>query len=569
MIVTVRLAAIAALLAASLSWGTAAAQVELLGAFQKKAPAAEDKAPGDSGRDSAGSPSEQGTEPARAVQRGPCSSPRAAMKTLLDWQQAGQFDPARAATCIDRTGMEEPELEAPQIAVKLKKVLDARGLWVDLDAIPDDPDSRNNEGLNRYTLFPALLEGIALERSDGRWVFPESTVQRIPALYSASFPLDIKAFMDSMPRWMRAPLAGAKVWQLFGVFFLVLLALVLQKLVVALFSVYIRRLLGRLHAQWGANFAHRAGAPVGGMAMALVFWVGFPLLEFTVGINRVVLFATKFLSMASFVWLGYRMADVLSDIMAEKAAKTDTKLDDQLVPLIRKSMKVLMVVIGGLFILQNMQVDIGSLLAGLGLGGLAFALAAKDTVANFFGSVMIFVDRPFQIGDWVKIGDAEGTVEEVGFRSTRIRTFYNSLITYPNARLVDTAVDNLGARKYRRYSTILSLTYNTPAEKMEEFLERLRGLILGMEGMRKDYFLVEFKEYGAHSLDVMLYCFMETPDWATELRVRTNLNLAVLRMAREIGVQFAFPTRTIEVSAWPALPGLLPPDGEAGKESAE
>src|SRR5690606_24921192 len=144
--------------------------------------------------------------------------------------------------------------------------------------------------------------------------------------------------------------------------------------------------------------------------------------------------------------------------MATKAESTDSKLDDQLVPLLRKAMKIFVVLVGALFLLQNLDVNVASLVAGLGIGGVAVALAAKDTIANFFGSLMIFIDRPFQIGDWVKIGETEGIVEVVGFRSTRVRTFYNSLVTVPNAHFTEAAIDNLGMREYRRTSTVLNLT---------------------------------------------------------------------------------------------------------------
>lgn len=503
-----------------------------------------------------------------------CGSPRAAVATLLDALQPDRHQPTAAARCLDASRLGPDTPTAPSLAVKLKQVFDARGLWIDLERIPSDPDFVDGAGQHRFDLFPGILQLVYVERQDDRWVFPADVVERIPAMYRATFPLDVRAMIEVMPSWLRMPVAGARLWQLTGVFLLVLLALVLQKVIVWMTSVHVRRLGRRNNVRWTLAAVARAGAPMGGLAMAAVFWVGFPLLDFTVGINRVVLFATRVLSMGSVVWLGYRMADVLSDFMMERAERTETKLDDQLVPLVRKSLKVLMVVIGGLFILQNLHVDIGSLLAGLGLGGLAFALAAKDTVANLFGSVMIFVDRPFQIGDWIRIGDVEGTVEEVGFRSTRIRTFYNSLITFPNARLMDAAVDNLGARQYRRYSTTLSLTYDTPPERMDAFCEALRQLIRELEGMRKDYFMVEFKEYGAHSLDVMLYCFMIAPDWATEMRIRTNLNLEILRIAKRIGVSFAFPTRTIEfASGLPALPPQAMPrapmvqDGSLREES--
>jgi MscS family membrane protein len=237
-------------------------------------------------------------------------------------------------------------------------------------------------------------------------------------------------------------------------------------------------------------------------------------------------------------------------MLDRRAAKTATKLDDQLVPIVRKSLKLVVSIIGTVFILQNLNVDVGSLLAGLGLGGLAFALAAKDTVANFFGSIMIFIDKPFHVGDWIQIGDdVEGTVEEVGFRTTRVRTFYNSMLTVPNARVTDSCVDNLGARQYRRYKADLSLTYNTPPAKISAFCEGVRQLIESLPGMRKDFYLVEFTEFGDSGLNIMVYSFMHTPDWDTELRVRTNFNLAILQLAEDLGVEFAFPTRTLHVDS--------------------
>lgn len=539
-------------LVASLVAVPAAAQVEaLLTGVPDRKPVAEAR----EGTDGERAPTRRPAHDGRGSSRDPCASPRAAVATLLDWLQEDHHNPIRAAKCMDLSGLGDDVPNAPNLAVKLKRVLDARGLWVDLERIPDDPEHVDAAGEHRFEPFPGVLQPVYLERKGDRWVFPSDVLGRIPAMYRATFPLDVRAMIENLPPWTRAPVAGARVWQLAGVFLLILLALVLQKLVAWLSTVQIRRLSGgRQDVRWTMEAVSRAGAPLGGLVMAAVFWVGFPLLDFSVGINRVVLFATRVLSMASVVWLGYRMTDVLSDFMLSRAERTDTKLDDQLVPLVRKSLKTLLVVIGGLFILQNLHVDIGSLLAGLGLGGLAFALAAKDTVANLFGSIMIFVDRPFQIGDWIRIGDIEGTVEEVGFRSTRIRTFYNSLITFPNARLMDAAVDNLGARKYRRYATTLSLTYDTPPERMEAFCEAVRQLILDLDGMRKDYFMVEFKEYGAHSLDVMLYCFMVAPDWPTEMRVRTQLNLEILRVAKRVGVSFAFPTQTIELASPPPEP---------------
>ncbi len=478
----------------------------------------------------------------------PCSSPRSAMVTFLSWLQEGSYSPGRASACFDTSMLNDTTESASKLAIKLKRIMDSRGLLLPIDRIPDDPYYTDTAGNSRYEPFTSMVLPIYLEKKDGRWLFPSDVLNNITTLYSATFPFDLSANVDKLPSWLKTPVVGVKLWQLFFVFALILFALITQRVILWLSQLQVRRALNtEKENHWINKSLDTVGAPLGTLAMAAVFWLGFPLIGFTAGVNRVVLFATKVLFMISVVWFGYRMADILSDILAKKTEATETKLDDQLVPLVRKTMKVMMFVIGGLFILQNLHVDIGSLLAGLGLGGLAFALAAKDTVANFFGSLMIFVDRPFQIGDWIRIGSTEGTVEEVGFRSTRIRTFYNSLITFPNANLMDSAVDNLGAREYRRYSTTLRITMDTSPERVEQFCQAIRQAILDLEGMRTDYFMVELENFGTHSLDIKLYCFMVAPDWVTEMKIRTALNLQILRIAKDLGVAFAFPTHTVRL----------------------
>jgi MscS family membrane protein len=219
-----------------------------------------------------------------------------------------------------------------------------------------------------------------------------------------------------------------------------------------------------------------------------------------------------------------------------------------------------------LFVAQNLNVNVSSLIAGLGIGGLAFALAAKDTVENLFGSFTVLMDRPFQIGDWVVIGELEGTVEELGLRSTRIRTFYNSVITVPNSRLVHTAVDNLGSRRYRRVKCMISVQYDTPPERIDAFCEGIRELIRRHPYTRKDYYLVYLNEFADSALNILLYAFHQTPDWPTELRERHRLFTDIVRLARRLGVEFAFPTRTLHLASAP--PGPARPAAAGGTAPA-
>ena len=483
---------------------------------------------------------------------GRCETPQQALYTVLYWLQPERYDPGRAAACIDRSALKEPSREAPLVAENLKKLLDARGLYVMWEDIPDKADYEK-DGEAQFGVYPDTLGGVNIVKKDTRWVISSASLDRINELYRKTVPAGFDDIVKALPEWLRGRVVGLQVWQLLGIVLLIFLGLGVQRLVVFLFATYLRRIAGKLNVTWIQKVINKADRPVGGLVMAGVFAAGIPLLQFPVRLSAISMLAIRVMAAFSVVWLGYRLVDVLCDALGDRAAKTDTKLDDQLVPLVRKSLKVFLVLIGGIFILQNLSVDVGSLLAGLGLGGLAFALAAKDTVANFFGSVMIFIDKPFQIGDWIKMSaDVEGTVEEVGFRTTRIRTFYNSVVTVPNALVTNTPIDNLGVRRYRRYKGMLGLTYDTPPEKVQAFCEGVRAIIQSLPGMRKDFYLVEFQGFGASSLDVLLYCFMDVPDWAAELRTRTNLNLEILRLAQNLGVSFAFPTQTLHIESLPA-----------------
>ncbi len=232
--------------------------------------------------------------------------------------------------------------------------------------------------------------------------------------------------------------------------------------------------------------------------------------------------------------------------------------DDSLVPLLRTSMRLFVMIVGILFVLQNLDVNVSSLVAGLGLGGLAIALAAQDTVRNLLGGLTIFADKPFEVGDWVVAEGIEGTVETVGFRSTRVRTFYNSLVSVPNGKLMDAGIDNMGQRRWRRYKTTLGVGYHTTPDQMQAFVEGIRAIIQANPGMRQDYYIVEFHGFGATSLDVLVYCFIDARDWTEELRTRHVLNLDIMRLAESLQVDFAFPTQTVHIAETPGQPQQLP-----------
>ncbi|WP_413580849.1 mechanosensitive ion channel family protein [Bdellovibrio sp. HCB288] len=241
----------------------------------------------------------------------------------------------------------------------------------------------------------------------------------------------------------------------------------------------------------------------------------------------------------------YYMVDAMGYVFADIAAKTESKMDDNLVPFATKAIKFLVVILGFLMILQSFGLNVMSLMAGLGLGGLALALAAQDTAANLFGSITILFDTPFQVGDWVKVKDMEGTVEEVGFRSTRIRTFYNSVITVPNAMMAKETIDNMGVRPFRRVRQIIGIAYETPPEKIKEFCDRVRYCIKQDNTVNPETVVVNFNGYADSQLNILVQFHLQVFTGPEEMTQQQFIFIEILKIAKELGVEFAYPTQTV------------------------
>jgi len=249
-------------------------------------------------------------------------------------------------------------------------------------------------------------------------------------------------------------------------------------------------------------------------------------------------------------WFIYRLIGVVEHFLLHWTSKTHSQLDDQLVPLIRKTLRVVVVIMVGLFIAQNIfNWNIGALLAGLGLGGLAFALAAKDMVANLFGSVTIFADRPFQIGDRVNVDGRDGVVEEVGFRSTKLRTLTGHLVTVPNSVVANTTVENIAARPYLKRSFDVGVTYDTSLKKMKRAVEILREMC---EARSKNFApdrsaRVFFTDFNADSLGINVTYWFVPVEWEEFLSFNHDFNMELLTRFNEEGIEFAFPTQTLYI----------------------
>ncbi len=375
--------------------------------------------------------------------------------------------------------------------------------------------------------------------------------------FNAIFP----AFADDpawMPEWLCEESLELKYWQWLGLLLFALLGVIIDNIVRLIIRSSVFFAAKKKGAELDPGEVRKFVRPLGLVAMGLFWYLALHFLQLPPNALRIVELAVRFVCITAVVWGAYRLVDLLSAFLESRAKKTESKFDDLLIPLSRKSLKIFVVAFGLVFIADNLQVDITSLVAGLGIGGLAIALAAKDAVANLFGSFTILIDKPFQVGDWVVIGSTEGIVEEIAFRSTRIRTFYNSQVTLPNSLLLSAMVDNYGRRRYRRWKTMLGVAYETPPDRIEALCEGIREFVRIHPYTRKDYFQVYVNEYAASSINILLYIFHEVPDWSAELRERHRLMIDILRLCHRLGVTIAYPTQTIYHA--PAAPSGDPPE---------
>ncbi len=490
------------------------------------------------------------------------------LKTMKGYKLGDEAALDLALKALDLRGFDSQtrQISGRTVAIKLVNTID-RLEYIDFQKIPSSFSEntwvyKEEEIVIGNETFEVLIAMDLVEvgqKKEKKWLFNQKTLQTI-GLYEravknrdiakgvtayTSWREDIK---DKMPDWTAKRSFVLLNGQWLALAALIFLGFLTERVLRLIIVGFLIRFLERKGVTISDTLHKRLLLPFG-IIIFTVFWnLGVRLLELDDGILSWLLRGGQVIFTLGCVLASYQLVDYLCLYLEKKALESENKFDDILIPLIRKSSKTFVVAVGVIAIGDSLTLDMKGLLAGMGIAGLGISLAAKDTISNLFGSLTVLLDRPFRIGDWVKIDDSiEGTVEEVGLRSCRIRTFYNSLITIPNGMLTNAHIDNMGMREFRRFSTTITVQYDTPVEKVEAFCQGIRNLIMDSPHTRKDYFHVYLNNLGAHSLDILLYVFFRTPEWADELNERHRLLLDILKLGEKMGVEFAFPTQTLHV----------------------
>ena len=345
---------------------------------------------------------------------------------------------------------------------------------------------------------------------------------------------------------------GDYLW-FFGI---LILGLVLKKFLSKLLS----RLLYRIFLRYGKHvgvekFIDLLSAPVGFLILVIIVYAACDRLRFPTewhlvpdnvfGVRFVLIQVFQGTMVLAITWIITRAIEFVGLVMKSRAAQTESRLDDQLVPFVKEIAKVIVAGVGFLIMLAvTFDLDVLSLVAGLGIGGLAIALAAKETLENLLGSFTIFLDKPFIVGDQVKVGSVEGSIESIGFRSTRIRALDRMLVTMPNKKMVDAELINETARTVRRAKFSIGLLYSTRPEQMKAIIQDINNLLHAHDLIDANP-VVRFEQFSQSSLDILIIYIVKTPVFEEFLQVKEEINFNILDIVRRNGSDFAYPSLSV------------------------
>ncbi len=488
-------------------------------------------------------------------------SPRAAVARFFDLCAAGEY--AEAARNIDLDEVQHPN--GPLAARRLKAVLD-RSLRLKLSSI--SPNARGNErdglppdieeiGVVRGPLKADPVRLVKRRTAEGtRWIFARSTAEKIDSWYAA---LDDRWQEDLLPeRLLRPGPRGVLLWQWMALPILFLLGLGAGVVLGRISRAIVRRVVARTEATWDDALVDKLGPPLTLMWAVTAVHVGYPFLSLaadaTAFLGRMVR-AGYFIAV---LWLLFRTVDVAATRLLELPNAKDAPAARSLVPLGARVTKVALFIIAVTVLVAELGYSPASLVAGLGVGGVALALAAQKTVENLFGSLSIGVDQPFRVGDFIVVdGLTTGVVESIGLRSTRIRTMERTLVTIPNGKLADMRVESFSERDKYRVMAVLPLARATSTERARALIAAIREYVEAVPKVT-DETTVALTRIGDSSLDVEIMAWFTLDSFKELLLLREEVLFSLLEIAEREGVSLAYPTRSVELQSKAAGPVTNP-----------
>ncbi len=448
------------------------------------------------------------------------------------------FDANLAAKCIKFSDADSAQKET--LALKLSQIFyGAKTHLFSLNEISKDSFYLDS-ATNSHIYYPNKnFNKLFLKKYGDEWKYSLTTSELIESIHESMYgndAEDIFSFGDRFKRILgvnrNIKIANLFLWQVMMLLFFISIFII-----VFIFNKY---LIQKLIKKFSNN--RRLNKNIYPLINTLSFFVIAkiaasygPAFEFSIDINHLFLKSIDILEVFLLTATAIYIVNILTVVLT-KEEKYDNKYG--LIYFLSLITKLIIFTISLVVTIRTLEYDLISVLTGLSIGGFAIALGAQDTMKNFFGSLMIFADHPFSVGDWIEVEKVSGTVEQIGLRSTRIRTFYNSLVTVPNSKLSDNNIDNMGKRKFRRYKGNILIKYGTPTNKIELFISKIREEINKTNTIRQDFNMVYINNFDKYGLEILVYVFFIVPDWNEEMKAKHNLITKILEFKEELEIEF-------------------------------
>jgi len=453
------------------------------------------------------------------------------------------YNPELSAKTIHFTGADTAR--AIELAIKLKQIfLGAEFQVFDINDISKDTNFVDTlSGKHIYYPNPELKE-LYLEKVGDKWLYSTVTSKLIASVHKDMYSDDAEEIFSLSDRFIA--LAGNKsdavlgiaLWQWYMLLFFVIVGFIILGI-----NFIIKKLIYRYYTK--NRYKHQIAGIIKMLSMIIYLHIVkeyIPAIQFGVEYSHILYKTVKILIIYKSGILSFHIINTVKLYFTKEDKKKSVQGIVIFVTLILKTIAVIVIV---LMSIQALGYSLVNVLAGLSIGGFAIALGAQDTIKNFFGSILIFSDHPFKVGDYIKHQNISGTVEEVGLRTTKIRTPHNSVVTIPNSKLSDSDIDNLGRRQYRRFKTYFVIDYKTPTEKIDELVNRIEKAIQENPDTRKDFYIVKMDDFSDVGIKILLYVFFLVDNLKDEARCKHTIIKDVLNIAQDLDIKF--PVRNFSI----------------------
>lgn len=484
--------------------------------------------------------------PQDALRRG---TPRGALEGFYTNTRKGEYDRAAEFLDLGRLPAVRQE-EGPDLARFLRIVLD-RTLWVDFDTLSNEPEGHENDGLPPYRdrvgqirmpndeKVDILLQRIPSEEGIRIWKFSSATVSRIDDLYAAFGYGPLGELLP--PFFFDIQFAGFQMWQ----WAVLLVILPLTVLCAYLVTAPLLLLLRSWRSERSAQVRPFIVGPLRLMLLAVLLSAVSGPLRLGIYAQAVLDTLRQALTIIAVAWAILDIVDILGGALAQRLYTTGRAGAISLLPPARKVLKGLIILVAGIQMLHSFGFNVTALMAGLGVGGIAVALAAQKTVENLIGGIALYTNQPVRVGDFCRFGDKIGTVEEVGLYATRVRTLERTVVTIPNAEFSTLQLDNFAKRDRFWYHPSIGLRYETTPDQIRYILVEIRKILYAHPRVHPDPARVRFTNFGTYSLDLEIFAYVLANDYSEFLEVAEDLNLRIMDIVAAAGSSFAFPSQTM------------------------